>query len=94
MRLTKITITLTITGILLLTLISQNQEIKTATIESISQNQFKTTIKIQNSSTELIIFDNPKLNLSKGNKIKFQGKPDTYKNKSQIIITKLKGVKK
>jgi DNA/RNA endonuclease YhcR with UshA esterase domain len=89
MRLTKITITLTILGILFLTLISQNQEIKTATIESISQNQFKTTIKIQNSSTELIIFDNPKLNLSKGNKIKFQGKPDTYKNKSQIIITKL-----
>ena len=80
---------ITLLGILALTLISQTQSSKTATIESIQQSNFKTTIYLQNKTTELIIFDSPNLNLTTGDKIKFQGKEDIYKNQKQIIVSKI-----
>lgn len=89
MKIQKLTLIITLLGILALTFISQNPQTKTAIIASIHQSNFKTTIKLQNHTTELIIFDTPNLNLTKGDKIKFQGKPDTYKNKKQIIISKI-----
>ena len=89
MKTANIFLILTLIGILTLTLISQNTPTKTATIKSITQSNYKTTIKLENESTELIIFDKPNLNLNPGDKIKFKGKPDTYKNQKQIIISKI-----
>jgi DNA/RNA endonuclease YhcR with UshA esterase domain len=90
MKLYKITLIISLIGILILIILSQSKPTQTATIESIKTSSNKIIIQIENSETELIIFDKPKLNLKKGNIIKFQGRADTYKNKSQIIIDKLK----
>jgi len=94
MKLVNLTLILTLLGILTITFISQTKPIQTATIESISKSNFKTTIKLQNKATELIIFDTPILNLNPGDQIKFQGKPDTYKNQKQIIIEKISKLNK
>jgi len=87
MKFAKLTLVLTLLGILALTLLAQTKPTQTATIKSIQSSQFRTTIQLENHTTELIIFDN--LNLKPGDKIKFQGKPDIYKNKKQIIISKI-----
>jgi DNA/RNA endonuclease YhcR with UshA esterase domain len=89
MKTSKITLIITLIGILTLTLLSQNKPIQTGIIESIESSNTKTTIHLQNQTTELIIFENLNLKINKGDKIKFQGKPDTYKNQPQIIISKL-----
>lgn len=89
MKLQKLTLILSILGILLLIFLSQAKPIQTATVESIHSTSSKTIIQLQNHTTELIIFDTPNLNLTKGDKIKFQGKEDTYKNQKQIIINKI-----
>ena len=59
------------------------------TIESIQSSNNKIIIQLKNQTAELILFDIPYLNLSKGDKIKFQGRRDTYKDKEQIIVDKL-----
>jgi len=92
MKLQHLTLILTLLGILTITFISQTKSTQTATIESISQSNFKTTIQLQNKTTELIIFDTSTLNLNPDDQIKFQGKPDIYKNKKQIIISKIKKI--
>ncbi len=89
MKLQNITLILTLLGILILSFLSQAKPIHTDTIKSIQTSQFKTTIHLENQATELIIFGTPTLNLNPKDKIKFQGKPDTYKNKKQIIIEKI-----
>jgi len=89
MKLSHLTLILSLIGILTLTFLAQTPAIQIATIESITQSNFKTTIQLQNNTTELIIFDTPNLNLTKGDQIKFTGKPDTYKNQKQIIISKI-----
>ena len=89
MRLSNLTLVLTLLGILALILLNQIRPVQIATIESIHQSNLKTTIRLQNHTTELIIFGTPNLNLRKGDKIKFQGKTSTYKNQKQIIISKI-----
>ena len=89
MKLSKITLILTLLGILTLSFLASSKPIQTGIIESIQKSQYKTKIQLQNHTTELIVFENLKLNLQPGDKIKFQGKPDTYKNQKQIIISKL-----
>ncbi|MFH0808447.1 MAG: hypothetical protein V1888_02420 [archaeon] len=89
MKLSHLTLILTLIGILTLTILAQTPKTQTATIKSITQSNFKTTIQLQNHTTELIIFDIPNLNLTKGDQIKFNGKPDTYKNQKQIIVSKI-----
>ncbi|HDL02225.1 MAG TPA: hypothetical protein ENH20_00140 [Candidatus Pacearchaeota archaeon] len=89
MKLSKLTLILTLLGILILILITQAKPIQTATIKSIQQSQSKTIIQLKNHTTELIIFDTPSLNIKPGDIIKFQGKPSTYKNQKQIIISKI-----
>jgi len=93
MKLSKLTLILTLIGILTLTLIAQTKPIQTGIISEIQTSQTKTTIQLINHTTELIIFDTPNLNLKPGDQIKFQGKPDIYKNKKQIIIEKISKIK-
>jgi len=86
---TKITILLTLIGIITLTFLSQTQPTQIGTIKSIQYSTSKTTIYLEDNPAELIIFDKLPLNLEQGDKIKFQGKSDVYKSKEQIIISKL-----
>ena len=90
MKLQKITFILSLLGILLLILLSQTtKQTQTATIESIQSSSNKIIIQIENTETELILFDTPFINLKKGDTIEFQGRQDIYKNKTQIIIDKI-----
>ncbi len=93
MKTIKLTLILTFIGIITLILLAQNKPIQAGTIDSVSQSKFKTTIHLQNYTEKLIIFDTPTLNLKKGDKIKFQGSPDIYKNESQIILDKISLIK-
>ncbi|MCK4649730.1 hypothetical protein KAT36_00720 [Candidatus Pacearchaeota archaeon] len=89
MNLQKLTLILTLLGILTLIFLSQTKPTQTGTIQSINPSNNKITIQLENIKTELILFDTSFISLKKGDTIKFQGKPDTYKNKKQIIISKL-----
>ena len=88
-RTSKITLILTLLGILLLIFLAQTKPIQTATIKSVYSSPTKTTIQLENHSAELIIFDEIKLSLNKNDEIKFQGKASIYKNKKQIIIERI-----
>ena len=89
MKFHRTTFVLTLLGILTLIFLTQTKPTQTGTIQTITTSQNKIIITLKNFEPELIIFDTPSLNLSKGDQIKFQGKPDTYKNKQQIIIEKI-----
>lgn len=84
---------LTLLGILFLILLAQTKPSQIATVESIQTTNSKTIIKLQNYTTELIIFDTLSLNIAPGDKIKFQGKSSIYKNQKQIIIKKISIIK-
>jgi len=88
-RTSKITLILTLLGILLLIFLAQTKPIQTATIKSIHYSPTKTTIQLESQPAELIIFDEINLSLNKNDKIKFQGKSSTYKNKKQIIVERI-----
>ena len=89
MKLYKITLTLSILGILILFPLTQTKQINNGTIESIQFSKNKITIQLENNPTELILFDTSFTTLKKGDTIYFQGRRDTYKNKEQIIVDKL-----
>ena len=90
MKTEKILFILSILGILFLIFLSQTST-KTyeGKIESIQNSNHKIIIKIENSSTELILFEKRFIDLKKGDIIKFQGKADTYKDKKQIIVDRI-----
>ena len=91
MKAQKITFILSLLGILLLIFLTQTtKQTQIATIKSIQSSNNRITIQIENNSVELIIFDAPFTNLKKGDIIEFQGHQNIYKNKTQIIIDKLK----
>ena len=93
MKLQKITFILSLLGILLLIFLTQtSKQTQIATIESISSSNNKITIQIENNSAELIIFDAPFTNLKKGDTIEFQGRQGIYRNKTQIIIDRLRQI--
>lgn len=85
----NLTLIITLVGILALIFLSQTTPTQTGTVKSISTSQTKTTIQLKNNTTELIIFEKTNLGIKSGDKIKFQGKTSTYKNKNQIIISKI-----
>ncbi|NPE27193.1 hypothetical protein HNV12_04295 [Methanococcoides sp. SA1] len=85
----KLLLTLTLLGILTISFLSQNKPSQIGTIESIQTSNFKVIIQLENFKPELILFDSGPISLTIGDKIKFQGRPDTYKNKQQIIIEKI-----
>ena len=89
MKLHKLTLILTLFGILTLIFLAQSKPIQTGTIKIITSSTNKITITLENFEPELIIFDTPLLNLKKGDQIKFKGKPDIYKNQKQLIIEKI-----
>jgi len=90
MELDKTFFILSIIGILILVLLAQiTTPTYTGKIKSIQSSNNKITIQIENSSTELILFDAQYVNLSKGDIIEFQGRQSNYKNQSQIIIDKI-----
>jgi DNA/RNA endonuclease YhcR with UshA esterase domain len=89
MKTHKITFFFALLGILALIILSQNKPIQTGTISSIQISTNKITINIENTETELILFDPIQTTLKKGDKIQFQGKPDIYKGEKQIIIDKI-----
>ncbi len=90
MNLGKILFVLSLLGILFLLLFSKiSQKEQMGTIESIQYSENKITIYLENSEIPLIIFDNKILTLKKGDKIKFIGKDDLYKNKPQIIVDRI-----
>jgi len=94
MNFVKLTLILTLLGILILTFISQSKTIQIGTIDTVQTSQNKITIHLKNHATELIIFGTPYLNLKPDDRIKFQGKLDTYKNQKQIIVSKISVLKK
>ena len=89
MKLHKITFTLTLLGILILIFLTQKPQIQSGTIKSIQTSQFKTIIQLENQEVELILFDPISTTLKKGDIVNFQGRPDTYKGKKQIIVDKI-----
>jgi len=90
MNFQKIFFILSILGTLILIFLSQiTTPTYTGTIESIQSSNNKIIIEIENSSTELILFDTTYINLSKNDKIEFQGRQDIYKDKKQIIVDKI-----
>ena len=94
MKTGKITLILTLLGILILIFLAQNAPIKKGIISKIKRSQSKTTIQLKNHTTELIIFKNLNINLKTGDKIKFQGTEDNYKGKKQIIIEDIHKIQK
>jgi len=90
MKLEKILLILSTLGILILIFLTQTTTpTYKGTINSIQSSNNKIIIHLENSSTELILFNTQHLNLNKGDTINFQGREDTYKNQSQIIIDKI-----
>jgi len=86
----KIFFILSLTGILLIILLAQvTKQTQTGKISSIKYSPNKITIQLENFEEPLILFDELSLNLKKGDKISFQGKEETYKNKKQIIVDKI-----
>ena len=86
----KIVFILTLIGIPSLIFALQiTKPIHTGVIKSIQTSNTKTKIKLENYSTELIIFETTPLNIKKGDTIEFQGKKEIYKNKEQIIVDKI-----
>ena len=90
MKLSKITFILSILSILLLIFLSKiTIPIQTGTIDSIQFNENTIKIQLEKNPTELILFETNFIPLKKGDSIKFQGRYDVYKNKTQIIVDKI-----
>jgi len=89
MKISKITFTLSLLGILVLIVLTQFPETRTGTIESVQFSNNKITIQIENFEPKLILFDTSFINLKKGDEIRFQGKHDIYKKQEQIIVSKI-----
>ena len=86
----KLFLFLSILGILSLIFLSQtNTQTYTGIIKSIQPSNNKIIIEIENSSTELILFETNFIDLKKGDTIKFQGRQDTYQGQEQIIVDRV-----
>lgn len=90
MNSTKMLFIISLLGILILIILAQNaKKIESGIVKSITQSNKKITIKLENRTEELIIFDAFLPKIKKGNIIKFQGKKELYKNREQIVVDKL-----
>lgn len=84
----KISLIIFLVGLTILMLISNTRKLETGTIKEITSSKTKTTILLEECEEKLIIFEEiPDLKF--GNKIKFIGDEEIYKNETQIIIDKL-----
>jgi len=73
--------------LLLFSMMSQKEQV--GTVESIQYSENKITINIEDSLIPLIIFESKVLNLKEKDKIKFTGKEEVYKNRTQIIVDRI-----
>lgn len=90
MKSEKIFFVLSLMGILILIFLSQTiPETYVGEIESIQYSNNRATIKIKNSSTELILFELTFIKLEKNSIIEFQGRKENYKGAEQIILDKI-----
>ena len=85
----KLLLTLTLLGILTLSILAISKPTQEGIVKSIQTSQNKITIHLEKFTPELILFQTSYTTLQKGDKIKFSGRPDTYKNKEQIIVDKI-----
>jgi hypothetical protein len=87
----KIILALSIIGIFLLFFILENSNFDKleGKIEKINFYDSSTTIYLENSTIEIVLFTNKLLNLKKGNIIQVEGKFDKYQNKTQLICDKI-----
>ncbi len=84
---------LTLLGILLLIILSQNlSNIKSAEIDSIHFSNDITTIITTDNQT-LILFGADQVELKKGDSIKFIGSLEMYRGKNQVIVDKIWKIK-
>ena len=88
----KIYFIIFLVGLTTLMLISNTRKLETGTIKEIYSSNSKTTIQLETSENKLIIFQKIS-DLQKGDKIKFIGDEEIYKNETQIIVDKLYLVK-
>lgn len=84
----KLSLIISILGILIIIFLANNQTLEYAVIEEISTNEDFTKIKIQEQNQTLIIFEDIH-NIKPGDEIKFYGKKEAYKGQEQIIIQKI-----
>lgn len=89
----KILLLTILLGILLLLFLTNFQRpITQGKIIQISEDNSKIKIKIQNKTEDIILFkEHPfqKINLQKNQIIKIEGKKENWKNKNQIIASKV-----
>jgi len=86
----KIVFAITIAGILLLIFLSQVLiPIQTGTIKSIKTSGTTTRIQLENNQIELVLFDAKFIKLEKGDIIKFQGRQEIYRNKTQTVVDRI-----
>ena len=81
---------LTIIGILLLIFLGQIlTPLQEGTIKSIRVSGTTARIQLENNPAELILFDAKFIELEKGNIIKFEGREEFYRNKTQIVVDRI-----
>jgi len=89
MKFAKITLILTLIGILLLIIITQNPQTITGKIKTIKYNNELTELTLNNTNTSIIIFTNDFIDLKKDDKVLLEGKESIYKNQKQFTVNKI-----
>ena len=78
-------------GILVVIFLSQaTSSIYVGEIKSIKSSNGNVIIEIENSSTELILFDVNFVGFEKGDVVEFSGRRDVYIGKEQIIVDRIR----
>ncbi len=94
LTLQRLLLILSLLGIALLIIISQNQKsLITGTIEKIDNSNGRITIKLENETTKLILFEKTPPKIRAGDHIQVFGKEETYRGKKQIIVDKIKTIR-
>ena len=84
----KLSLIIFLTSITILMILVNLNKPEIGTIKEIEKSSDLTKITLQNSQKEIIIFDEVQ-NIEPGNKIKFSGDTEEYKNKTQIIANEV-----
>jgi DNA/RNA endonuclease YhcR with UshA esterase domain len=81
---------LTILGIFTLIFLGQIlTPLQLGTIKSIKTSGTTARIQLENRQAELILFDAKFIELEKGDIIKFKGREEFYRNKTQIVVDRI-----
>ena len=88
----KLSLVIFLVGLTVLLFLTNNRDFQEGTIKSFSSSDSKTTIQLTNSENNLVIFQKI-TGIKDGDKIKFLGDEEVYKNETQIIVDKLYVIK-